>query len=620
MNRIRLASIWRYPVKGFGGHSLASADLHPGRGIPFDRCLAVANGERPVAGDGKWIACQAFVRLTKNPDLPGYGLSFDEADGTVTLLGPDGRSATVVPSGGEGDGSAEKALAAWFPLGPLGPPRATARSRTGETGYWDHEDAAVSIINPATVALLEGPAGRPVNPLRFRANLYLDGLAPLGELALTGHRLRVGGAVLEILRPIDRCRATSVDPATGDTGLNVPALLARVLGHVYCGVYARVVRAGRVVPGDPIEDLGPVLGAARDGAGVATAPPVRDWPRAARVAGRVAESAGVTSFWLEDPLAPLRPQPRAGQHLRLHLVNGEGRAAWRCYTISGAEGSRLRVSVKRDGAASAWLHDALPAGGHVLISGPHGDVHLRDEPGEDRPLVLLSAGIGLTPTVAMLQELTASGSVRPVLVAHAARDGADLALWAEARDLARRLPRAMVRLHLSRASASECDALGAAPGRIPFDAVLQQVRRVQEADAYVCGPACFLADARAALLRAGAAPGRVHAEAFASPGAGITRPGENTEDAGSRATGPFRVRFASSGVEATWTPRTGTLLDLAEAAGLAPPANCRSGACGTCRVSLVAGTVGHYPEPVLPAGPDAAYLCCAVPISDVVLA
>ncbi len=229
MSLTRLASIRRYPVKGFGAQELSETDLQPGQGIPFDRCLAITNGERAIARGEEWTPCQAFVRLTKNPDLPGYGLAFDEAANTATLLGPDGRAVALHD---EGTGGTEKALAGWFAPGPFGPPRAVARSRSGGAGYWDHEDAALSIINLATVATLERSAGRPINPMRFRANLYVAGLPPFQELAFIGRLVRVGEVVLEVLRPTDRCRATSVDPATGDTSLNVPALLARTQGHI----------------------------------------------------------------------------------------------------------------------------------------------------------------------------------------------------------------------------------------------------------------------------------------------------------------------------------------------------------------------------------------------------
>lgn len=415
------------------------------------------------------------------------------------------------------------------------------------------------------------------------------------------------------------CVSPAFDPASGDAGLNVPALLGRSLGHVYCGVYARVVQPGRIEPCDRVEDAGPAPTAARDGAAAETAPPVSNWPRMADVVERIPESCSVVSFWLDDALASLRPSPRAGQHLRVHLTGDDGRAAWRAYTISGVEGSRLRLSVKRDGVVSRRLHDVLLPGSRVLVSGPHGDVHLQAESDEARPVVLLSAGIGITPTLAMLRELVAFGSRRPTTVRHVARDETDLALWAEARDLMGRLPGATVQLYLSRGGADACAAAGATPGRMRFDPAWVDALRLQDADVYLCGPAGFLADARNALALGGVQPERVHVEVFTSPAA-RAQPADGGSGAADLAPGPFRVRYAASGVEATWTREAGTLLDLAEAAGLVPPANCRSGACGSCKALLLAGSVAHLVEPVLPVGPVTAYLCCAVPISDVVLA
>ena len=183
----------------------------------------------------------------------------------------------------------------------------------------DHEDAPLSLIDLETVALLARVAGRPIDPLRFRANFYVADMPALAEFELLGRTIRVGDAVLEVLRPIDRCRATSIDPATSDASLNVPALLARALGHVYCGVYARVVEGAEVKSGSRFYDLGPAPNATRDGTRVKTAPPVADWPRSVSVTGREQESAEVVSFWFDDPLASLRPAVQAGQHHRKRM-------------------------------------------------------------------------------------------------------------------------------------------------------------------------------------------------------------------------------------------------------------------------------------------------------------
>lgn len=124
---------------------------------------------------------------------------------------------------------------------------------------------------------------------------------------------------------------------------------------------------------------------------------------------------------------------------------------------------------------------------------------------------------------------------------------------------------------------------------------------------FLCGPPAFLKEAGAALLGAGVDPSRLRVEVFASPAAVAAPP--RADRPRPRAARPQSVRFAASQVEATWTPEVGSLLDLAEAAGLALPANCRSGACGACAARVLSDDV----EPILPLRPGHALLCCAVP-------
>ena len=618
----RLGSIYRYPVKGFGAQPLTRAELAPGRGISFDRCFAITNGERASPVGEAWAPCQTFVRLTKNTDLPGYAVDFDEASLTALLTGPDGETIRLTPTGMTT--APADYPRSWSPFAIAKTPSAVLRTVEGSTGYWDHEDAAISLINLATVALLEKAAGEPLDPLRFRGNLYLDRFAPGQEFALLGRRIGIGEAILEIIRPIDRCRATSVDPSTGDISLNVPALLGRTIGHVYCGIYGRVVRAGVIRPGDTIEDLGPADRAPQEATVVSTAPPVQDWPRVATIAECIVESASVVSLWLDDPLAPFRPPMKAGQHLRVHLVDDAGRAIWRCYTISGAEGSRLRITVKRQSSEncgmSASLHRGGLAGTRLLISGPFGTVHLKGEVREVSPIILVSAGIGITPTAAMVRELARSPGRhdRPVSIIHAARDRTDLALWREVLKLARYLPCVKTKLYLSRENPENCAPYGALAGRIAFDTAFKDMHGIKDTNAFVCGPPGFLQNARTALLETGLDLRNIHIEAFASPQPSSAS-GLDDRNAMPTPSGPFKVRFDADGLEAIWRPEAGTLLDLAEAYGLSPPANCRSGVCGACRTGLLSGSVNHSPEPIVPVGGKEVLLCCASPLEDIVL-
>ncbi|MCP3805432.1 MOSC domain-containing protein [Allokutzneria sp. A3M-2-11 16] len=559
---MRLDGVYRYPVKGFSGQEVPETVLLPGRGVPFDRHLAVAHGGRDVAEDGAWTTCHAFVRTGPFQGLPLFGIDFD---GTALSMSRPGGVPVEIPLDDLAD--ADAVLADWFP-------GATPRLVRASNGYWDYSDAGVSLINKATIASL----GHGIDPLSFRANFYLSDLEPWAEFGLIGRRIRVGQAELEVLRPIDRCATTSVHPVTGEEVTNVPALLARDYGHIYCGVYARVVVVGRVAAGDPIVDLGPAPGAALAATEPYNAPPAQQWPRPARVVRRVRESASVTSFWLSDPLAGVRPEPLAGQHIRIHH---SGR--WRAYTVSAVEGDQLRISVKRDGVVSGLLHDTEPS--ELIITGPFGTMCLDSE---SSPLLLVSAGIGITPMLTMIR---AAGD-RPVTLLHAAREESP-ALWAEAKELVpdARLFRSPRRL--------DADTVVAAAS--PGDSV------------YLCGPVEFMRAMRAALVASGVPDSRIHQEVFVSP---LATSGERTPPP---EPGPFRVLFAESGVEAQWKAECGTLLELAEQSGVDVSSACRAGACDTCVRRLSGGSTAYLADPVLAQGNNRILLCCSVPTSDVII-
>lgn len=621
----------RYPIKGFSGQDLPAVSVQPGSGLPHDRAWAVSNGTRQLDPDGGWIACQAFVRLTKNTDLPLYATHLGDDAGAVQeggealrLTSPTGETLELRADGtatADELAAVDTALASWFPPGPLGPARLVAARH----GLWDHSDAVLSLINLETVAELSRAAGRPLDPLRFRANLYLSGMPAWAEFALVGRRIRLGNVELEVLRPTDRCRATAVDPSTADTDLNVPALLAGTYGHLHCGVYARVVVRGRLTVGQRLTNLGAAGAAMRDATVVSTAPSPVQWPRHATVIDRVAEdSATVLSLWLRDPLAGLRPAPLPGQHLRVHAVDEAG-PLWRSYTVSAVTGDTLRLSVRhacRDARMSRLLHRTASPGSRLLISGPFGDTSL--EPAGTEPLILASAGIGITPMVAMLRALAEQRSTRPVAFWHVARDRDDLALWAEARAHLEQLPDGQARLFLTRAAhdAAGADAAtcGASAGRPPRAEFAGLAKGFGSADVsvFLCGPEGFLVDMRAAAIDGGVPPSAVRYEVFVSP-----RPASDRTTP-PPSPGPFPVRFTAGrdgepDVDAVWRPQNGSLLDTAEAAGLALPASCRSGACGSCAQPVVTGSTAYLNRPVIDPPAPAVLLCCAVPTSAITI-
>jgi ferredoxin-NADP reductase/uncharacterized protein YcbX len=602
---IRLTAIHRFPVKGFPSQSLQQAAVEAGGGIPLDRRWAVSNGEREVAA-GDWSPCQSFVRMTKNDALPLFTIAIDEAHRVLAIRSPQQEALTVRYDDETSAHEASTTLTRWFPskFGAV----SKLHSRDGGLGWWDHRDASVSIVNEATVASLSRAANVTLDPLRFRGNLYLDGLPAWSEFDWIGKRLRVGDVELEVLRPIDRCSATSVNPSTANRDFNVPTLLARAFGHVYCGLYARVVRGGTLHVNDRVDVCAdppsPVIATAD------TAPAPTHWPRIAQVVERVQESADVVSFWLRDPLAAGIPPPQPGQHVRIHAPQTGEPQSWRAYTISAVDGDRIRISVKREsrpGAFSAWLHTCIASGDRLLLSGPHGDFTL--DACASQPVVFLSAGIGITPILAMVRALALRSDRRKVHVLHAARDGDALALWRELRTTAEQIGASSVQLYLSQMNTGNAGVFEAFSGRIDAEAL--QHLPLRNARIYVCGPSAFIDSMRTISLTYGAHADEFRYERFASP-----RPESLTKET-PPSNGPFKLNFARSKQSTTWSSSDGTLLDVSERCGVPISANCRSAACETCKVKLLSGRVFHLLDPPFSLADDDALACCAVPIDDV---
>lgn len=608
MTAARVARIVRYPVKGLPG---VPADgpvrLEPGRGLRWDRSHAIENGVVAPRSTTGWNPRETYFHVAKNERIVRLQTALEQAESAHPLLRlalPDGREATLRLGEETLEAAAVDALLAdELPSGPLGPPALVRRSG----GLWDWPAAHLSIINLATLEALAEAGGNPVDPRRFRGNLYLEGLPAWGELDLLGRRIRIGDATLEVFQPTDRCRATTIDPVTGVSDLNVPALLASSFGHMFCGLYARVVDGGAIAAGDELEPVGR-----------ADPQPVgsHEWPRTGRVVRRAAESPSVVSFWFDDPLG-LLPQAAAGQHVRIHVPGAEA-PGWRCYTISGVEPGRFRISVKRDGRISRFLHDAMRAGGELVVTGPFGDVTLDDAPDDTGAVLLLSAGVGITPTVAMLRAL--AGTSRPVRVVHTERTADDLSLWHEVLALCAALPDARAQLHLSREDEGRAAELGAIAGR-PTDAhlaaALAELADARDASlgavsAYACGPGAFPTELRDRLSALGLPPERFAYEVFFSPTAAALTPARQPSTSG-----PHRLRFGDD--EATWTPPSGSILDAVEGVGADWPSGCRVGACGTCARVLRSGTVEYLTDPLTPPAAGRILVCCTAPTSDVVL-
>ncbi|MEV0981676.1 MOSC and FAD-binding oxidoreductase domain-containing protein [Streptomyces sp. NPDC049915] len=507
--------------------------------------------------------------------------------------------------------------------------------------------------------------GRDLPPGTFGENLTVDG--PADDEVAVGDELRIGEVLLRVTQPRIPCRKMAVRLGEED-------FPARYLSSGRVGFFCRVLEPGLIRAGDKIErvrrgegglsvaELARVLHRERPDAEAlarvldcAALPPLlrtkaerllarargtqEGWPgeRALLVTGRRQEAADVVSFDLADPDGERLPDFAAGQFLTLSLdVPGAVRPVVRTYTVAGRtdDGLGYRIAVKREpapadapgvpaGVASGHLHTDIAVGARLRARAPRGRFVV--QPGR-RPVVLVSAGIGITPALAMLTELAGQdgASARPVHFVHQARSSRELAFGPYARHLAGSRDGLHTHLLFSR------PLPGDTPGR-DFDeqgrltpAALERILPSLDADYYVCGPAGFMADVVAGLAGLGVPADRVHHEFFGAarpltgeePTEGHTDAGPPARDADGR---PVTVTFARSGVTVPWRENTFSLLALAEQAGLRPDASCRTGLCGTCVTGLDAGEVAYVIEPTAPVEPGQVPVCCARPTTSVMI-
>jgi uncharacterized protein len=246
----RIAALYRYPVKGLSPEEITEAHLTVDGHFPGDRLMAIENGPsgfNPSAPEH--LPKQKFLMLMRNEKLARIHSTFDDATRRLTLK----QGGAVVASGVVDHESGRAAIGRFFESYLGEEMRGPARLLVAPTGYrfMDSRSGFLSIINRASVAAIAARANRAsLDPLRFRGNLLVDGLAPWAEFDLVGQRVRIGEAELEITRRIDRCAATDVDPGAGLRDLRMVALLEQGFGHHDCGVYARITRSGTIRPGD----------------------------------------------------------------------------------------------------------------------------------------------------------------------------------------------------------------------------------------------------------------------------------------------------------------------------------------------------------------------------------
>jgi ferredoxin-NADP reductase len=336
------------------------------------------------------------------------------------------------------------------------------------------------------------------------------------------------------------------------------------------------------------------------------------------------ECADVVSLELQPVDGSRLKRPRPGQFVVLRLrPSPEGPPLVRSYSLSGPPSDqeyRISVKVEPGGAAGTCLSTGVRPGDVIDVSEPRGSFFL--QPG-DGTVVLLSAGIGATPVLAMLHALAADASPREVWWLHGARDGRSHAFAAEVPQLSGKLPRARCRVWYSRPTADDhagqnYDAAGRLDAR-----ALDELGVPRDGDFYLCGPPSFLDDLRAGLAAWGVAPDRIHSEQFSggqsrTPGIVAGPPSMPHPPAGSPGTGPL-VTFARSGLNVRWRSGDQSLLELAEACDVPVRWACRTGVCHNCESGLISGDVSYEPDPLDAPAKGNLLICCARPRSDVVL-
>lgn len=245
-------SLYRYPVKGLSPQALFRTRLEPGQTVPADRLYAIENGPSgfdPAAP--AYFPKQRFLMLMRNERLAALRTDYDEESHTLTIHREGQEVARSDLRTATGRAAIERFFASYCANELRGPPKVLF----GEGhSFSDVAKKVVSIINLASVAAVEDATGSPVNPLRFRGNIYVEGWPAWHEFDLIGRALAVGRARVKVVKRIRRCAATEVDPDTGIRDLHIPRTLMQHFGHADCGVYAEVVAGGDVAVGDRINE------------------------------------------------------------------------------------------------------------------------------------------------------------------------------------------------------------------------------------------------------------------------------------------------------------------------------------------------------------------------------
>ena len=503
---------------------------------------------------------------------------------------------------------------------------------------------------------------------QFGENFTVDGL-PDDEVCI-GDRYQIGEAVFEVTQPRVTCYRVGIRMAE-------PRMPALMVAHRRPGFYLRVITEGQVaagqdiikistgpqqisvaeidallyLPGHPKDDLERALripalspgwkgslqslvqqadrraqGGGNTGLNAVAASPPPAWAgfRSLRVIDIQTESRDVFSLSLASPDGAALPSWLPGQSITLRLRSSDDHPPLiRSYSLSNRPGSEtFRISVKQEpyGAAGEYLRGHVRIGYSLDVAAPRGTFFLNEG---DGPVLLLSAGVGVTPVLSMLYALVQMHSTREVWWLYGARDGSEHPFAVEARTLLAGLTHSRSEIAYSRPAANDHQGVEfAIRGRLSAE-LINNLGLPRDADAYLCGPVSFMADLRAALASYGLDPARIHIETFGAeaaltPGIAATSSKLPHQPAGPRGRGP-EVSFARSAITARWDSQYASVLGLAEACDVPARWSCRTGVCHTCETALLAGAVSYDPEPLEPPADGNVLICSAQPTEGVII-
>jgi len=249
---MKLNEIWRFPVKSLSGQRLESAVLNPGLGLPHDRRWGLARPGGDAAQGGVWVPKSQFLVLVRAFGLAELTCHFEQLTGHLSLKGPNGLHAEGPLNTAEGRTAIAHAVAKHLGLSASETP---VLVEAASLGYVDSTQGPVSILNVNSLRALEEAVGRPLDPLRFRMNLIIEGADAWTENTWPGKRIRIGKVELQVTESTGRCQATHVNPETGQADANLLRALKNNFGHTQFGVYAQVVSGGLIQPGDGVERI-----------------------------------------------------------------------------------------------------------------------------------------------------------------------------------------------------------------------------------------------------------------------------------------------------------------------------------------------------------------------------